>query len=461
MSTQFSSDQLAPHNVEAEAAVLGSILIAPDTMAETDVLSAGDFFIERNGWIFSALQRLHSRRDPIDYLTLVAELETSGQLSEVGGAAYILKLINETPSAINVEGYAEIVYRMAIRRRLLLAAGMIAQAAHSSEPEIEVIVATAEDAVHSVTRGRRLQSIQTMKSAMAEHFDLMQRTAAGGDLPGMGSGLTDLDRMFRARAGDLVYVAARPGMGKTAFLQTMIANNRTKPAGFLSMEMSTDQVAQRWVSSETGIPFEAMSNGTMTPEQWEIYADVYPQIAEWPVVIDDTGRITPSDLRSRVQRMVYEYSIEVVYLDFIQLMTAGGKSDDNRAQELSAISRECKLIAREFNIPFIVASQLNRNLESRADRRPLLSDMKDSGSLEQDADEVIFIYREDYYPNPGEERRGVAEIIVAKNRNGATGFVDTVWQPQRMRFVNAYKRHVDLNDTSVGTYANATRLEGR
>ncbi len=448
LSSDLRTDQLAPHSVEAEEAVLGAILINPDALYEVlAFLRAEDFFIVRHAWIWEAILRLHERRDPIDYLTLVSELEQTGRLAEVGGAAYVLSLVNKTPSALNVEGYGRIVERMATRRRLIEAASQIARVAHSDETDIETVISKAEQAIFEVTERHLARDLIPIREAVSEYFDHVSFMARHQDeVLGVPTGFIDLDRKLGGlQRSDLIIIAARPGMGKSSWLNSVVMNAARigKQVALFSLEMSNEQLVQRFVSAETHIPSHKLREGRLDEKDWARFVAATQYIGTLPIYMDDTPALSTSDLRSKARRLHLEYGLDMIVIDYLQLMTTPYRTE-NRVQEISYISRSLKQLARELNVPVVAAAQLSRAVEQRTDKRPQLSDLRESGSIEQDSDVVMFIYREAYYNSdtPEGER---AEIHIAKHRNGPTGQVDLIFIPELTQFQNAARRSIDLD----------------
>lgn len=456
-----ATDQLAPHSIEAEEAVIGSILLSPEAFAECDWLKVDDFFLVRHGWIWQAIKTLVERKQPVDQLTIMHELEGRGQLAEVGGAAYIISLINKTPSALNVEGYAHIVERMALRRGLIEAAQKIARSAHSDETDINTVVAESEAALSEAIDGRiRRNSIRSVGDIASVQLDEILSSAAGNHTSaGLPSGLDALDRLLGGfRRGELIYIAARPGMGKSALLQQIAGHiaGTGIPVGIVSWEMNQESITTRLLSGESGLPYLAILDRRLNETQLTTYVAAVGKVDRWPIYIeDDVMAATPSGLRRVAHQLRFEHDIQALFVDYIQLMHADWRLD-NRVQEISLISRQLKALAMELNIPVVALSQLSRAVEQRSDRRPMLSDLRESGSLEQDADIVGFIYRDAYY-DAGTKEGNAAEIIIAKHRNGPTGTVDTVWISPRFRFTNSRLWHVDLNTGK--SWVDATHKE--
>jgi replicative DNA helicase len=448
-TSDLRTDTLAPHSVEAEEAVLGSILINPDALLEVlPFLSPTDFFIVRNDWVYEAIVTLHERRDPLDYLTVTNELELSGRLTEVGGAAYILSLVNKTPSSLNVEGYGRIVERMSLRRRLLDAAGEVARAAHSEETDINEVVNRAEQAIFEVTEQRLQRDLVPVSEVISDYFDhitdLMRRQEV---VMGVPTGFVDLDSMLGGmQRSDLLIIAARPGMGKSSMLNSIMLNaaRHQQRVALFSLEMSNEQLVQRFISSETRIPSHRLREGTLDERDMAEFVKAAEHISSMPIYLDDTPALSTQELRSKARRLFLEYGLDLIMVDYLQLMTTPFRSD-NRVQEISYISRSLKQLARELNVPLVAAAQLSRAVEQRNDKRPMLSDLRESGSIEQDSDVVIFIYRDAYYnkETPDGDR---TEVHIAKHRNGPTGQVDLVFIPELTLFRDAVRRDTNLDE---------------
>ncbi len=448
-TSDLRTDTLAPHSVEAEEAVLGSILINPDALLEVlPFLSPVDFFIVRNGWVYEAIVTLHDRRDPLDYLTVTNELELSGRLTEVGGAAYILSLVNKTPSSLNVEGYGRIVERMSLRRRLLDAAGEVARAAHSEETDINEVVNRAEQAIFEVTEQRLQRDLVPVGEVISDYFDHITNLMRHQEMVmGVPTGFVDLDSMLGGmQRSDLLIIAARPGMGKSSMLNSIMLNaaRHQQRVALFSLEMSNEQLVQRFISSETRIPSHRLREGTLDERDMAEFVKAAEHISSLPIYLDDTPALSTQELRSKARRLFLEYGLDLIMVDYLQLMTTPFRND-NRVQEISYISRSLKQLARELNVPLVAAAQLSRAVEQRNDKRPMLSDLRESGSIEQDSDVVIFIYRDAYYnkETPDGDR---TEIHIAKHRNGPTGQVDLVFIPELTLFRDAVRRDTNLDE---------------
>lgn len=438
----MSLDRLPPQNIEAEQSVLGSLLIDRDAIVRiSDFLKAEDFYRESHGQIFAAILNLYERREPSDFITLCDELERRGQLDAVGGPEYLTSLINAVPTSIHVEYYARIVERTAILRRLIEAAGKIAQLAYGEAEDIDQVVDRAEQILFDVSQRRVRQTLVPIKSILTQYYDRLEYLHQHRDESmGLPTGFVDLDRLLGGlQPSDLIIVAGRPGMGKSSFGLTVAHNAAMKynaVVAFFSLEMSAEQVVQRLIAGETGISSQRLRIGDIRDVEWDKLMKATGMLSETLIFIDDTPTPSPLEIRTKCRRLAAEYGLDLVIIDYLQLMQ-GGTRVENRVQEISFISRSLKSLARELNVPIIAVSQLSRAVESRQDRRPILSDLRESGSIEQDSDVVLFIYRDELYHDDS-DRRNIADIIVAKHRNGPTGQIS-------LRFVGEQTRFVDLD----------------
>lgn len=442
-----------PHNVEAEQAVLGALLLDPEAIVQIiPILRREDLYLEKHQWIFEALLALHERREPIDFLTVVAELDRRGYLDEVGGAAYITALINAVPSAIHIEHYARLVERLAIQRQLITAAGKITEMAYTSEEDIDAILDHAEEAVFTVAHRRMSHDVISMRVAVdqfMDHLDYVQRHQ--GELLGVPTGFIDLDKLLGGfQPSDLIIIAGRPGSGKTSFalsiMQTAAARYKKRIALF-SLEMSAEQLVQRMVASLGEIDASALRQGKLSDDDYARLVRATGELSELPIFIDDSAAITPLEIRAKARRLHAEHGLDLIIIDYLQLMTIRGRVE-NRVQEISQISRQLKELARELHVPVVALSQLSRAVESRQDHRPQLADLRESGSIEQDADVVIFIFREKMYyptiekwreahPRTDKEYPGnIAEVIVAKHRHGPTRDFKLYFAEEQATFKN-------------------------
>ena len=444
---------LAPHSLEAEEAVLGSILMNPEAMHEVSAfLAPEDFFILRHAWIYEALQRLHERSDAIDHRTLAEELRAQDRLEEIGGEAYLSYLPTTVPTALHAEIYGHIVERAAIRRRLLGAAGEIARLAHDEERDINQVIDQSEATLFTVTERRLRQELVPIRVAMSRYFDRIEYLRESEEEAlGVPTGFTDLDRLLGGlQKSDLIVVAGRPGQGKTSFLLNLAVNaarlGQARVAIF-SMEMSNEQIVQRIISTETGINSQDLRLGRVSDADWSRFVEAVGTLSNLRIYLDDSPAVSVMQLRTKCRRLYREHGLDLIVVDYLQLMTAGTSlgRDTNRVQEITYISRGLKELARELNVPLVSAAQLSRAVEQRQDKRPQLSDLRESGSIEQDSDVVLFLYRDEVY-NEATDRPNEADVLVAKHRNGPTGSVTLLFRKELTKFVNLRKQRVDLSD---------------
>jgi len=436
-------DKMIPHNVEAEEAVIGSLLIDPEALFHVSpFLNGDDFYIQKNTWIYEAILMLHERREPLDFVTLCDELEHREQLEEVGGAAYITRLINAVPSAIHVEAYGHIVEQAAIRRRLISAASQIAQLAYQEAEDIDQTVDQAEQELFSVSQRRITRDLAPIQEIVRRYYDRIEYLYAHrGEPLGVPTGFVDLDRLLGGlQRSDFVLIAARPSVGKTSLCLSIARNaaRHGQHAAIFSLEMSGEQIVQRMVSAETGIDAQRLRLGDLQEDEWPLFVQATGKLADLPIFIDDTPSISVLQLRTKARRLHAEHGLDLVLIDYLQLMTGDVRSE-NRVQEVSYISRSLKALARELDLPVVAASQLSRAVEQRTDKKPVLADLRESGSLEQDADVVMFIYRDEMY-HPDTEKQHIADILISKHRNGPTGTVQLFFRNRLAQFLDAETR---------------------
>ena len=411
------------------------------------VLKPGDFYREKNGWIFGAALALHERHGPIDFLTVCDELERKGQLDEVGGPAFLIGLINVVPTSSHIEHYATIVQRAAIRRRLIEAAGQIAALAYREEDDVDEVVDRAEQVVFAVSYSRLSRIVVPLRSEVSDYYDRVENlNKHKGQMIGLPTGFARLDEILGGmQRSDMLVLAARPSMGKTS-LALNIAHTAAKKFGqrvlVFSLEMASEQVVERLTSAEAGIDSQRLRRGEIADDEWSRFITTTSNLSELAFFIDDTPAISVLEMRTKSRRLHAEVGLDLIVVDYLQLMRGEGKHD-NRQQEVSAISRGIKALARELNIPILALSQLSRGVEARSDKRPILSDLRESGSIEQDADVVLFIYRDEVY-NENTERRGLADILVAKHRHGPPGSVPLLFRGPTASFVEAEIRRIQI-----------------
>jgi replicative DNA helicase len=440
--------QIVPHSREAEEAVLGSVLINPEAYYDVaQFLMPGDFYFHRHRYIWETFIRLNERRIPIDFLTVTEELEQLGKLTEAGGAAYLTTLINNVPSSLHAEAYGKIVEGTAVRRKMLDAANQIAKLAYQEEVGIDAVMDDAEKAIFGVSERRLTRDLQSIQTVLSDYYDRIGQLAARSEETfGVPTGFIDLDRLLGGlQPSDLLIIAGRPGQGKTGFLLSAAKNAaqmHKKKVAIFSLEMSNEQLVQRLIAQETGIDSQRLRTGKLEDQEWPLFTQSIETMSNTRIFLDDTPAITPLQLRTKCRRLHMEFGLDLVVVDYLQLMSSDNRVD-NRVQEVSFISRNLKVLARELNVPVLAAAQLSRAVEQRADKRPVLSDLRESGSLEQDADIVMFIYRPDQYEKDT-VKQNLAEIIVAKHRNGPVGSVELVFRSNLAKFENAATRQVDL-----------------
>ncbi|MBK8986947.1 MAG: replicative DNA helicase [Chloroflexi bacterium] len=444
-----NGERLPPHSQEAEEALLGSLLIDPDALFEVNsFLRPEAFYRTQNRRIYEAILRLSDRREPVDLITLTEELRRQEQLEDVGGEAYIINLINMVPTAINAPNYGRLVEATAIRRKLVSAASAIANLAYDEKEDISVVIDRAEQTLFSISEERTTRDLVPIRQIAAEYLDRIQELRErGDDVVGIPTGFTELDRLLGGlNKSDLIIIAARPGMGKTSLQNAMAltaATKHGKRVAMFNLEMSGEQLVQRMIAAETRIDSQRLRRGQLAEAEMPIFLEAVGRLSETRIFIDDTPSISPNQLRTKCRRLYAEHGLDLVMIDYLQLMQAE-RSTNNRVQEISEISRGLKGLARELNVPVIAASQLSRAVEQRQEKRPLLSDLRESGSIEQDADIVMFIYRDEYYNPDTTERPNIAELNIAKHRNGPTGTIDLYWHGKLATFRNLQRQEINL-----------------
>ena len=445
----FTVEKLLPQNIEAECGVLGSIIIDPEAIVQvSDFLHADDFYRDTHHTIYEVILQLYEEHEPADFITICDELERRNKLEEVGGASYITSLINQVPTSGNVEFYARIVERAAILRRLIHAAGQIAAIAYE-EGDADIALDKAEQLIFNISQRHARSDFAHMRDVLAEYMNkLDQLHERRGTIVGVPTGFTDLDRITGGlQKSDLIVLAARPGIGKTSLALSLAHNTALKyhnSIAVFSLEMSKDQLAQRLLSMDARIDQQRLRTGIIEEDEWDRIVFAMDTLSESNIWIDDTAGISTMEMRSKARRLQAEHGIDLIIVDYLQLMqaTIGGKRNENRVQEISEISRSLKGLARELNVPVLALAQLSRAVESRQSKVPQLSDLRESGSIEQDSDIVMFIYRDDLY-NQESERKNIADIIIAKHRNGPVGEISLYFQASQTRF-----RDLELNPSA-------------
>ncbi len=439
-NSNFSTEPQIPANVSAEQAVLGSILIDNDVLGKVAaILKPSDFFRERYGWVFQSMLDLHTRHEPVDFVTLQMELERQGKLADLGGPAALTNLLSVSPTSFYAEHYAKIVQEMARRRHLISVAGKIAELAYDNEQEIGGIMDEVQAMALAAGETTIRKGLRQVRDATKRVVDKINYLASNpGELMGVPTGFAMLDRILGGfQKSDLIVLAARPGMGKSALAFTMAhsaAKRHNKRVAIFSLEMSDEQFVQRLLSQSSGIDSHQLRTGNIHENDWALLMEAANELSQLPLYIDDTGAVSIAHIRSECRRMAVEGGIDMIIVDYMQLMSGiPGKKNENRQQEISAISASLKALARELNVPVLALSQLSRAVESRNDKRPMLSDLRESGAIEQDSDVVLFIYRDDYY-NEDTDRANIADVIVSKHRHGATGTVSLFFRKELTQF---------------------------
>jgi replicative DNA helicase len=438
------AERTLPHNLEAERSVLGAILLHNDAFnLAAETIDSRDFFRDAHRRIFDKMVRLSERGDAIDLVTLKEELVRAGELDEVGGPAYIAALVDGVPRSTNVEHYARIIKEKATLRSLIFSANKILSTAYEAEEEADVILDQAEHAIFAIADDRVRDGFVSLRDLAQRSLDTIEKLHARKELiTGVPTGFTDLDEMTSGlQPADLIIVAARPSMGKTSLVLNIAQHIGTRTdmtVGVFSLEMSKEQLFLRMLTSEARIDAHRLRGGFLGERDWGRLSQAIGTLSEAKIFIDDTPSIGVLEMRAKCRRLAAEHGLHLVVVDYIQLMQGRGRFE-NRTLELASISRSLKGLAKELNVPIVVLSQLSRAPESRSDHRPQLSDLRESGALEQDADVVVFIYREDQYADrnaPATDSQGVAELIIGKQRNGPTGVVKLAFLREFTRFEN-------------------------
>ncbi len=443
-----NTPKVPPHNSEAEASLLGAVLIDADAIVKiADTIAPTDFYEEKHQRIFEAIQKLYEKHSPIDVLTLADQLRSAGFIEIAGGPAYLTELTNFVPTAAHVEQYADIVAQKALRRRLIQASQDITTLGYNEESGLQQLIEDAETRLFDVSQQHIKQDITSLEDILSDSFERLDDLHKDkGKIRGVPTGFKDLDNILAGlQRSDLFVLAARPSMGKTA-LSLNIAHNvavqSDMPVLLFSLEMSKEQLVDRMLAVESGVDAWALRTGNLSDQDFEKIGHAMGSLSEAQIYIDDTPGITVSDLRTKARREAHQRPLGLIIVDYLQLMSGGSRfnSDGNRVQEISEISRGLKQIARELNVPLVALSQLSRSVESRSPQIPQLSDLRESGSIEQDADVVAFIYREDYY-NPETDRKHITDVLIKKHRNGPTGTVELYFDDRKQRFRSLEKRH--------------------
>ena len=442
-------DKVPPHNLDAEQSVLGSLMLSQEAVLKAiEIVQAKDFYKEAHGVIYDVILALVDKGEPIDIITVSEELMQRGMLERIGGAAYVASLAEAVPSSANIEYYAKIVEEKAVLRNLIEMSSKIKALSFSWEDEPEQLLDQAEKMIFELTQKKNSQGFTSMHDILMETFERIEYLySQKGDVTGIPTGFKDLDKITSGfQPSDLIIVAARPAMGKTALCLNIAQNAAIKfnvPVAIFSLEMSKDQLVQRMLCSEAMIDQHKLRTGQLTEADWPRLSKAVGPLSKAPIYIDDTVGISMMEMRAKTRRLKAEKGLGMIIIDYLQLMQ-GSKKSESRQQEISEISRSLKGLARELSVPIIALSQLSRAVEATADKKPNLSHLRESGAIEQDADIVSFIFREEYY-NPESEKKGIAEIIIAKHRNGPVGSVELGFLGEFTKFVNLERVHQDAS----------------
>ena len=440
--------KIPPHNIDAEKSLLGAILIDQEVLIDVvEIVKATDFYDKRHSKIFAGMIHLYQNHEGVDLITVTDELKKSGHLDEIGGSTYLAELTNHVPTAAHASSYAEIVSQNAVRRRLIKASADINNLAFDENLTVPQLLGQSEAELFSVSDSSLKQDLTSISDILDTSFDRINDLYVNkGVLRGVKTGYRDLDNMTAGlQRSDLIILAARPAMGKTTLVTNLAYNVATiekKTVLFFSLEMSKEQLIDRMLADAAGVDSWNIRTGNLSEEDFAKLAEASGEMAEAPIFIDDTPGVSVLEMRTKARRAAHDGELGLIIIDYLQLMQGSGsaQANGNRVQEVSEISRGLKLLARELNVPVIALSQLSRSVENRSPQIPQLADLRESGSIEQDADIVMFIYREAYY-NPETERENITDLILAKHRHGPTGTVELYFHPERLRFMSLDKKH--------------------
>lgn len=438
------NDNVPPHSIDAEKSTLGAMLIDRDAIAKAiELLRPEDFYRKAHAIIYEVINEIFDKGEPVDLVTVSEELRAKEALEDIGGVAYLTSLADSVPTASNVTYYAKIVEEKSLLRNLIKSANKISQLGYRGDQEVDVVLDKAEQLVFNISQKRSVQEYSGIRDVLMDTFDNLEKLYDNKDgVTGVPTGFNDLDQMTSGfQESDLIIIAARPSMGKTALalnIAQYAAVQEDIPVAIFSLEMSKEQLVQRMLCSEAQVDGHRLRTGYLNEDDWNRLTNAAGSLSEANIFIDDTPGITAMEMRAKARRMKAEHGLGLILIDYLQLMQGQGRVE-SRQQEVSKISRSLKGLARELNVPVVSLSQLSRAVEQRNDKRPQLSDLRASGSIEQDADLVAFIYRDEYY-NPDTEKQGITEIIVGKQRNGPVGTVELAFQKEYTKFVDLADR---------------------
>jgi replicative DNA helicase len=446
MNNDVYADRLPPQNIEAEQAVLGAIFLEPSALTvASEILIPEDFYRASHQKIFNAMLKLNDEGKVVDLVTVTEELASAKLIEDTGGVSYLSELASSVPTAANIEYYARIVEEKSLLRRLIRTATEIASDGYAREDEVEALLSEAEKNILAVAQRKNAGAFHNIKDVLVRTYDnIEQMHQSAGEITGLETGFIELDRMTAGfQRNDLIIVGARPSVGKTAFALN-IAQNVAQKTGeniaIFSLEMGAEQLVMRLLCAEGNIDAQRLRTGTLTDDDWGKLTMAMGSLSNTGIFIDDTPGVRISDIRSKCRRLKQEHGLGMILIDYLQLILGSGRAGENRQQEVSEISRSLKQLARELKVPVIALSQLSRGVEQRQDKRPMMSDIRESGSIEQDADIVAFLYRDDYYDKES-ENKNIIEIIIAKQRNGPTGTVSLAFVKEYNKFVNLETRY--------------------
>ncbi|MEG2983921.1 MAG: replicative DNA helicase [Peptostreptococcaceae bacterium] len=432
--------RIPPHSVESEQSILGSILLDTEAIITvTETIRPGDFYKEAHKIIYECMIKLSNKGEPIDLITLTEELKRQGHLDDVGGITYITSLSTIVPTTSNVKYYADIVKEKSVLRKLIKASNDIINLGYDGGTKIEDVLDQAEKRIFDISQEKASDDFKSINLVLMDTYDLIEKLYTNkSDVTGITTGFKDLNKKINGlQRTDLILLAARPAMGKTAFSLNLVQNAALKgdaSVAVFSLEMSKEQLVQRMLSSQSHVELKKIKTGTLDENDWPRIIDAMSVLSNAKIHIDDTPGIKISELRSKCRKLKIEKGLDLILIDYLQLMEGEG-NNESRQQEISKISRSLKIIAKELNCPVVALSQLSRAPEQRADHRPMLSDLRESGAIEQDADIVMFLYRDEYY-HPDSEKKNIGEVLIAKNRHGETGAVELVWLGEVQKFAD-------------------------
>lgn len=432
--------RIPPHSVESEQSILGSILLDKDAIITvTETIQPEDFYKEAHKIIYECMLKLNSKNEPIDLITLTEELKKQDALENIGGISYITSLSTIVPTTTNVKYYADIVKEKSVLRKLIKVSNDILNLGYDKSVKVEDILEQAEKKIFDISQEKSSEDFKSINSVLMDAYDMIEKLYTNKeDITGITTGFEDLNKKINGlQRTDLILVAARPAMGKTAFSLNLVQNAALKgnaSVAVFSLEMSKEQLVQRMLSAQSNVELKKIKTGNLDENDWPRIIDAMSVLSNANIFIDDTPGIKMSELRSKCRKLKIEKGLDFILIDYLQLMEGEG-NNESRQQEISKISRSLKIIAKELNCPVVALSQLSRAPEQRSDHRPMLSDLRESGAIEQDADIVMFLYRDEYY-HPDSERKNIGEVLIAKNRHGETGSVELVWLGEIQKFAN-------------------------